>query len=630
VERLTSLPRSAPFTRAELEQSLASRFEQQVARYPQRLAIKSRHHALTYAELNQAANRLAHAILVARGPGAEPVALLFAPGAPAITAMLGVLKAGKIYVPMTPSDPPARLAYLLEDSQAALLVTNCQHAASARPLTRERLPVLKTDELDLGLSAENPDLAMPPDALAYIMYTSGSTGQPKGVVDNHRNVLHHMMRVTNEFRVCAEDRQTLLRSYSFNGAIRDIFGALLNGAALYPLDLETEGMTHLAEWLAEEEITIYRSVISVFRRFAGNLSGTEQFPRLRLVHVGGEPVYRADVDLYRQHFAPECVFLAGLGITEVGTTRHYYIDHQLPLADAVVPAGYAVEDMEACVLDDDGHEAGFDTTGELAIRSRYLALGYWRRPELTQAKFVPDPREPGVRTYLTGDLALMRPDGCILHLGRQDFQVKISGHRVETTEVEAALLGVAGVEQAFVMLREDRPGEPQLVAYVVPGPTPAPTVSALRRALAQRLPSIMIPSAFVTLEALPFTAYGKVDRRALPAPDRARPALEQRFVAPRTPLEEQLARIWADVLGLDQVGIDDSFLELGGHSLTAGQIVTQVLRTFGIDVSVSVLLEAATVARMAVLIAQSRAEAADPQDIATILDAVERLPDDAP
>jgi acyl carrier protein len=283
--------------------------------------------------------------------------------------------------------------------------------------------------------------------------------------------------------------------------------------------------------------------------------------------------------------------------------------------------------MEARVLDDDGHEVGYDTVGELAIRSQDLACGYWRRPELTRAKFVSDPQEPAARTYFTGDLALIRPDGCILHLGRKDFQVKLGGHRIETTEVEAALLGQAGVAQAFVMLREDQPGEQQLVAYLVPEAPATPTVSALRRGLAQCLPSYMIPSAFVILQALPLTSFGKVDRRALPMPDRARPTLEKAFVAPRTPLEEQLARIWAEVLGLDQVGIDDDFLELGGHSLTAGQVITQVLKTFGVDLSVTLLLEAATVQRMAVLITQAQAEIADPQEIAGLLEVVEGLPD---
>jgi amino acid adenylation domain-containing protein len=612
-----------PFTKAQIEQSIPARFEQQVRAYPHRLAIQTRGQAITYAALNRAANRVAHAILAMRGTGNEPVALLFEQSVQALVALLGVLKAGKFYVPLDPAYPQARLAYVLHDAQTSVVVTNTRHVASARTCAAATVQVLNCDELAPDLAETNPGLEIAPDAFAYLMYTSGSTGQPKGVVDTHRNVLHHIMRVTNDFHVCAEDRQTLLRSYSFNGAVRDIFSALLNGAGLYPLPLEEEGVAHLAEWLLQDEITIYRSVISVFRQFAATLTGEEQFPNLRLIHTGGELVSTKDVELYKQHFSRGCIFASGLGITEVGHVRGYFSDHDSQIPGSLVPAGYPVEDIEVLIHDDTGQEVGPNGVGEIVVRSRYLAAGYWRRPELTQAAFAPDPAGGEARLYRTGDLGRLWPDGCLEHLGRRDFQVKIRGYRVEVAEIEEALLALDGVQAAIVVAREDVPEDKRLVAYIVPAGLPGPTVSALRRALATQLTDYMIPATFVLLDSMPLTTTGKIDRHALPVPGRARPHLDVAFVPPSTPVEAILTRIWAEILGLDEVGVHDAFLDLGGNSLLAAQISARVLDTLYVEIPIRILLEAPTVAHMALVITQHLASTAAPTDLAHLLAEVE-------
>jgi amino acid adenylation domain-containing protein len=616
-----------PFNEDEIEQSIPARFEQQVHRYPDRLAIKTRSQQLTYIELNRLANRIACAILAQRGEGEEPVALLLEQGAPATATILGVLKAGKMYVPLDPAYPYARTAFILEDSQARLIVTSEKHRSLANTLAQGGRQVFNIDEIDASLSSENLDLPLSPDTLAYILYTSGSTGQPKGVFENHRNVLHHIMRITNELHMSVEDRQTLLRSYSFNGAVRDMFGALLNGAALYSLNLEEEGIGRLARWLIEEEITVYRSVISVFRHFVGTLTGKEAFPKLRLIHVGGEPVYRKDVELYRRYFPPGCIFLNGLGITEAGSARHYLIDHTTPIPESRVPVGYELDGIQVLVLDDAGEGVGFDRIGEIAVRSRYLSLGYWRKPELTQAKFLPDPKGGDERIYLTGDLGLMHPDGCLVHLGRKDFQVKVRGHRIEVAEIETALLALEAIKAAVVLVGEERSDDLRLVAYCVPAVQHPPTVSSLRLALAQTLPDYMIPAAFVIMEAMPLTATGKVDRQALPAPGRIRPTLDNPYVPPRTPIEETLADLWAKTLMLEQVGVYDNFLDSGGHSLLATQIISKVIQTFQVDLPVKSLFESPTVAEMALIITQHQAMQADPEAIERILARLERSSD---
>jgi len=596
------------FRREEIEQSIPARFEQQVRRYPERLAVETSGHSLTYAELNHAANRVARAILSRPGGGNEPVAVLLEQGAPAIIAMLGVLKAGKIYVPLDPAFPRARLAYMLEDSQAELVVTNSRNLSLAKASGQSGCQVMNVDELDAGLCTGDLGLPLSPTTLAYVVYTSGSTGQPKGVVQNHRNVLHKIMTPTNDFHICPQDRLCLLYSCSVGVGVRNIFCALLNGAALYPLDIKTVGLGDLAAWLIQEDITVYHSVATVFRHLLDTLTGREQFPELRLIFVSGEPVYPRDVERYKARFASSCVLVHGLGLAELSLARQYYIDKQTRITGSMVPVGYAVDGVKVLLVDEAGQEVDFNRVGEIALESPYLTLGYWRKPDLTRAAFLPDPAGGDARIYRTGDLGRMLPDGRLDHLGRKDFQVKVRGYRIEAGEIEGALLGSAEIKEAVVVAREDWRGEQHLVAYIVPAGTSAPSASTLRRALTETLPDYMLPSAFVTLTALPLTPTGKVDRRALPAPGRARPELETPFVTARTPVERVLAGIWEEVLGLDRVGIHDDFLDLGGHSLLATQIASRIRDVFRADVPLRSLFEAATVADMTVAIVQHVAE----------------------
>ena len=304
-----------------------------------------------------------------------------------------------------------------------------------------------------------------------------------------------------------------------------------------------------------------------------------------------------------EHFGPECLLINGLGCTELSLTRQFFMDHATRLAEGRAPVGYALEDGEVRLVDETGSEVDGEGVGEMVLRSRHLALGYWRQPELTRTVFAGDAADPRVRWFRTGDLGQLAADGCLTHLGRKDFQVKIRGHRVEPEEVELALLELPAVRQAVVTAAEVTAGEGRLVAHVVAAGSAAPTVEALRADLAATLPDYMIPSAFVWVDSLPQTDTGKVDRQALPAPGRARPRLVTPFSPPRTPIETVLADIWANVLLLDQVGIDDEFLALGGNSLLAAQILARVDQRFGLDLPLGELLSAATVAEMALIVA---------------------------
>ncbi|RPI08710.1 MAG: acyl-CoA synthetase, partial [Zetaproteobacteria bacterium] len=392
----------------------------------------------------------------------------------------------------------------------------------------------------------------------------------------------------------------------------DIFGALLNGAALYPLEIKGEGLSALADWLARNEITIYRSFPTTFRQFTDTLAGDEAFPHVRVVHLGGETVTRRDVERCRKHFSPHCILVNHLGSNEAGGMATYYIDHDTEIEEPTVPVGYPVPDNQVLLLDQHDSAGGPGDAGEIAVRSRYLALGYWGRPDLTRERFLEDPTGGDQRTFLTGDLGRRLPGGCLLHLGRKDFQVKVRGYRVELAEIEAALQAIDGINEAAVVAREEGEAGVRLVAYVAPAKPPGLTATTLRGALAATLPDHMIPSAFVFLGALPLTPNGKVDRRGLPAPERFRPSLDVPFAVARTRVEERLARIWAEVLDLEQVGVHDPFLELGDDSLLATSVISRVLTAFQVELPLRTLFESTTVVDMALAIAQELATDSTP------------------
>jgi len=421
---------------------------------------------------------------------------------------------------------------------------------------------------------------------------------------------------------------SFLRTVGIFGAVRDIFGALFNGAALYPLNVKEEGVAHMADWLVREEITVLFSGASLFRHFVYTLTEEEAFPRLRLIRLGSESVRKRDVELYKKHFSPDCILVNGLSSSETGTVRKCFINEATCITTGSVPVGYPLDDMDVLLLDDAGNEVGFNHVGEIAIKSNYLSLGYWRRPELTRARFLAGLSAEDERIYFTGDLGRMSPDGCLIHMGRKDLQVKIRGYRVEVVEIEEALGSLDMFREVVVVAREDHLDSQRLVAYLVPNGQPPPGVTTLRRLLAETLPDYMIPSAFVFLDALPLNPNGKVDRQALRPPGTARPNLDNPFVPSRTPVEERLLEIWAEVLNLDGVGIHDNFLELGGNSLLATRVISRVLKTFRVELPLRSLLDTLTVANMAVVITQSRAEKVEQEDLDRMLAELEAFSDE--
>ena len=509
-----------PFDREEVERSLPERFARVAATRPAAVAITSGSERVTYGELASGSDALA-AVIGRQASGREaPVAVLLSDPISMITGILAAWKAGRLCVPLDHTLPPARLEVILRDSEAGLIITDRKGSAALPPLPGTAARQLLLDAVDLRAAAELPRVTLTPDTLACLLYTSGSTGKPKGVLKTHRSLLHRSRCFTTSVAIRPEDRVSALHSPAFAAGLRDILTALLSGATLLPFDLRRAGFGALAGWIHQEEISVLCAVVTTIRHLFASLGPEARFPSVRVVRLGSEPFYRQDVERLRRHLRPDCVLIAGYGASEANGIAAYRMDQDTPLPAGRVPAGYALDGVEIVLVDDAGHPVGTGQAGEVVVRGRYLSPGYWRQPDLTRAKFLPDPADPQMRSYHTGDIGRLRSDGCLEVLGRRDHQVKVRGYLVHPGEIEVALVEHPAIREAVVTAWADAGGETRLAAYVVPQASPAPYAGVLRRYLQARSPAYMVPSAFVSLEALPLNANGKLDRRALPPPPR--------------------------------------------------------------------------------------------------------------
>ena len=601
-----------PFEIESIEQSICGRFEQQVAAFPERPAVVTESTRYTYAQLNVVANRIARTILQQQVASTEPVALLLGQEALTVAAMLGALKTGRIYLRLDPAWPVERIAQVLESSGANLILTVKAHESCARSIARSGQAIVDCEQIGGAIDGTNLGLAIAPETPAFIIYTSGSTGQSKGVLHSHRNILLEVMNYTNPCRLSRDDAFSLCTSMSFAMSIRHVYGALLSGASLYPFDLATEGFGKLAHWLHACGITVLCMPPTAFRSLCDILPPDAYFPSIRILRIVGESFSGEDIRRHRRHFHPDCTVVHGLGPSEtlcvyLSTTRLGSCE-----INGKLPIGNLVPGKEALLLDEAGRVVAQGEVGEFVVRSKYLALGYWRRPDLTSAAFSPDPQGGEERLYRTGDLGMVQPDGTTVHVGRRDFQVKIRGYRSELAEIELRLRSLNTVKAAIVVAHTRDDGEKAIVAYVVPAEGSVPSSAALRSALARELPDYMIPLAFVWLERLPTLPNGKVDRRALPPPRRERPALEEAYVAPGTDTEARVAQIWTDFLAIDDVGINDAFMALGGDSLLASRVIARIKDSFGVELPLRALFETPTVAGLSAQIDLQRAEQSIP------------------
>jgi amino acid adenylation domain-containing protein len=589
-------------------------FEEQVQRTPDAVAVIG-DERLTYRELNRRANRLAHH-LRKLGVGPEVlVGICVERSVEMVVGLLGILKAGGAYVPLNPAYPKERLSFMIEETQAPVLLTQ-RRLAKGLPEHGARVVCLDADWPVIAReSEENLDSGAKADNLAYVTYTSGSTGVPKGVMVEHRPVVR-LTKNTNYLQFRPDDVFLQLAPLTFDASTLEIWGPLLNGGRLTLASPGRLGLAELAATIRRHGVTTLWLTAGLFHQLIdaepAALSG------VRNLLAGGDILSPTHVRKALHHLPKVCL------INGYGPTENTTFTCCLPTSAAAsppegsIPLGKPISNTRVYILDAHLRPVPIGVVGELYAGGEGLARGYLSRPELTAEKFIPDlfSDEPGARLYRSGDLARYLPDGNIEFLGRIDHQVKIRGFRVEPGEVEAVLGQHPEVREAVVMTREDALGEKQLVTYIVPARKRAPKGGELRGHLKEKLPEYMVPTAFVTLEALPLTPNGKVDRRALPAPDPSSFRAENAYAEPRTPVEEALAGIWEEVLDVGRVGIHDDFFELGGHSLLATQLVSRVREAFQVELPLRSLFEEPTIAGLAVTITQQRqGEKADPQEI---------------
>jgi amino acid adenylation domain-containing protein len=599
-------------------------FEEQVERTPDAVAVVFEGQQLTYRELNARANQLAH-YLRTLGVGPDvPVGVCVERSLEMVIGLLGILKAGGAYVPLDPDYPKERIAFMLEDAQVPILLTQ-RRLIQRLPEHAAKLIQLDAEREVIAANCQNPVSGARGENIAYVIFTSGSTGKPKGVPVTHTNVERLFTATEAWYHFDEHDVWTLFHSYAFDFSVWEIWGALLYGGRLVVVPyLVSRSPERFYELLRTEQVTVLNQTPSAFRQLIQfeDVRGAASDLALRYVIFGGEALELHSLKPWFSRHGdqrPQLVNMYGITETTVHVTYRPITLANISITQGSV-IGVRIPDLHVYILDQVRELVPVGVAGELYIGGRGVARGYLHRPELTAEKFIPNTFSdtPGARMYKTGDLARYLPDGNIEFLGRIDHQVKLRGFRIELGEIEAVLSEHPMVRETVVVAREDRPSEKRLVAYVVSRKEQTCTTSELRHFLKQKLPEHMVPSAFVLLDILPLTPNGKVDRKALPAPDQSRPEMEEGYVLPRTPVEELLTGIWAEVLKLEKIGIHNNFFDLGGHSLLATQVVSRIRESLQVELPLRVLFEKPTVIGLAEQIEETRRKAQGAQALPLI------------
>jgi amino acid adenylation domain-containing protein len=583
-------------------------FEARVELTPHSTAVVYEDETLTYHELNSRARKLSY-YLQKSGVGPDLlIAIYMERSLEMVVGIYGILKAGAAYVPLEAAYPKKRLAFILEDTRAPLLLTQQRLIKGLPHHGSKTLVCLDSNWSTIDKeSVDNPvNYTMPRD-LAYVIYTSGSTGKPKGAMNSHRGICNRLTWMQDAYQLTTGDRVLQKTPFSFDVSVWEFFWPLFTGASLVVArpggHLDS---AYLVKLIADEKITTLHFVPSMLRVFLEE-QGLEACGCLKRVICSGEALPFKLQERFFAHLPAELHNL--YGPTEAAVDVTYWACKRENVRQ-IVPIGRPISNIQIYILDSYLQPVPIGITGELHIGGIGLARGYCNRPELTAEKFIPGliSDKPGARWYKTGDLARYLPDGNIEFLGRLDYQVKIRGFRIELEEIETLLRQHPAVRETIVVTREDAPNDKRLAAYLVPNQKPAPTTSELRSFLETKLPDYMVPATFVILDTLTLTPNGKVDRRALPVPDGLRPELETAYVEPRTEVEHALVEVWKKVLQVKKVGMYDNFFDLGGHSLLMVQVHNMLREMFKQDMSVIELFKYPTISSMAKYLTQRKSE----------------------
>jgi amino acid adenylation domain-containing protein len=591
-------PTAAVFDRSWLTQPVPEAFSQCARLNADRTALQLPQRSISYAELDDLAVRVARQVIRIEGQNTRAVAIVLGHDDPVPAAVLGVAQAGGFSVCIDPSYPVERNQFILDDIDAESVFTNLENREAAARVSRGSRSLSMLEDLADHAAVPREPLRRTDgaDNLFQVLYTSGSTGWPKGVMRTHAGMLHNAMRHISSRQLGPSDRVGLLFSHSFAAAGSNVFAALLSGATLVPFRLRELGVTRLAEWLASERITHIHTVPTLFRRLAPELSRRGLLlPELKVIQLGGEPMFGDDLELFKRHFSEGCWLHVGMGATEVGHVLGCFLNHDSKVPAGVLPTGYPADGMRVWIEGKDGREAPPGTTGRIMISGPFVSPGYWNDPDGRSDRSRQDSDRPADPVHATGDLGRMGPDGLVTHISRDDGRVKIRGHRVETMEVESVLRRLPGVRDGAVIVRHSS-GEAHLAAFVAFESEFSSDNTAIMGELRSLLPDYMIPSSVSVLDAMPELPNGKLDRNALhdlePTATNVRDRQPPRYI-----LEALLGAIWEELLGRDDFGVHDDFFDLGGNSLLAAEMVGRIEDSCGVRLDLPDFVTGLSIAR---------------------------------
>ena len=602
-------------------QSVLELFKKAAESYASRPALQAADMQLSYAELEMRAANLAEALIASGVPKGGIVAVLVEDRVTVIISLLAIMKAACVFVPLETTAPPQRLQIMLTEAapdclliESKLYETFGQTAEDSVPEARVVMIGSKGNLAGLngsrssmpggaeGSVTKSVEREYGPEDPCYVFFTSGSTGKPKGIVGTRHGIDHFIHWEKETLQLDAGLRVSQFPKPTFDAFLRDVFLPLSLGGTICTPQAEAATLLdtrQLIQWIDAQQINLIHCVPSLFRSIINAGPQPKHFSSLKYVLMAGEPVLPADVRRWFEIFGNRIQLVNLYGQTETTMAKFFYFIQPADQDRRFIPIGKPMEGARAVTIDECGNPCTPGEIGEIYVRTPYRSLGYYRQPQLTAEVFIPNPfsEDPHDIVYKSGDLGRLWEDGNFEFLGRKDSQVKIRGVRVEPLEVENLLRGHAAVKEATVVDRDDAYGNKYLCAYIVP--SPGADIRSLKDFLRYRVPEYLVPSAFVTLQAIPLTPHGKVDRAALPAPDYDGFDLKQEFTAPSTPAEEMLAEIWTDLLGLKQVGVHDDFFDLGGHSLLIPQLISRINQTFEVELSVITFFEKTTISELA-------------------------------
>ena len=599
-----------PFFKSEVEDTIPSRFRRVAGLVSENIAIETESERISYSDLDKISDQIACVILRHQVPQQFLYAILMEHGVMALATILGVLKAGKSFIIAPPETPAKRLSAFFEDALQPLVLTNSENHKIASQIALSE----KIINIDTALSSQEsfdpPAVNFQPDDMAAIFYTSGTTGEPKGVIWSHELILHTAFLNCQSYQISPKDRLAMLSAFGFGAAMTMSFAALLSGATLLIPNMLQLDLLRFIRWAGENKVTILSMPpVDLFRQLVTALVKESPLSNVRLIILGGDTLYARDVDLYKRSFNKDTVLVYRLAGSETMLMREHKITTSMEFSTEKISVGNSIPDKDLLLLDEYGQMVPEGTVGEIAIQSRYLSPGYWRNPELTAKSFLPDPNGNNKRIYLTGDTGILNANGELEYLGRKDQMVKIRGYSVQLETIDQALQKLDNIQDAVVIVQPVR-NLKRLVAYLVSSGERKPSVNELRDALSAQLPGYMIPSSYIWLDRLPRTVTGKIDRKELPPPTLSRPDLGTVFVPPRTDLEEKIASIWKNILELEKVGIEDNFFELGGDSLSTLEMTLDVERLLSKNIPTA-FFKSPTISSLTALIESDHEERAN-------------------